>query len=115
MSTVLNLHKINPIKRQIVNSIIDEIKNDDHVSKVVIFGSSIRNDCRDKSDLDIAVQWSEECFDENWIFKPFTLPIFKMIYRHTNGKADIIPIGYEGELNKAIKEGVVVYEKDNVL
>jgi hypothetical protein len=111
MGTVQNLHKINPIKRQIVNDIVNEIKSYEHVSQVVIFGSSIRNDCRAKSDLDIALKWDENCFDEDWVFKPFTLPIFKMIYKYTDGNADIIPIGYEGELQKAIKEGVVVYER----
>ncbi len=60
MGTVQNLHKINPIKRQIVNDIVNEIKSYEHVSQVVIFGSSIRNDCRAKSDLDIALKWDEE-------------------------------------------------------
>jgi hypothetical protein len=64
--------------------------------------------------LDIAIKWTEECFDEDYILKPFTLPVYRTILKYTKGNDDVIPIGYEGKLKGAIEEGVVVYESEYV-
>jgi predicted nucleotidyltransferase len=110
MGEIKNLDKINPIKRNVVSDILSQVKDYEFLDKIIIFGSSIRGDCKETSDLDIAIKWTEECFDDDYILKSFTLPVYKIILKCTNGNDDIIPIGYEGELKKAIEEGVVVYE-----
>lgn len=110
MGKIENLDKINPLKRELVENILSQVNNYPYIEKIVIFGSSIRSDCSKSSDLDIAIKWTEECFDQDYILKAFTLPVYKIISKLTQGNDDIIPIGYEGQLDVAIKEGVTVYE-----
>lgn len=114
MGHIINLDKINIIKRDIVRSILSEINDYEYLDKVIIFGSSIRKDCTNSSDLDIALQWTEDCYDDDGVLKPFTLPVYKAISLSTEGNNDVVCIGYEGDLLKnAIQEGVVVYERNN--
>jgi predicted nucleotidyltransferase len=111
---IKNLNKINLHKREQVTKILDVLQHDVSVRRVIIFGSSIRNDCRETSDLDIAVEWSEDCYDEDGIMKDFTLPTCRTISSVTKGNNDLVNIGYEGDLLKSsIEKGVVVYERNN--
>jgi predicted nucleotidyltransferase len=116
MSTgrIMNLDRIHPIKRDLVAAILSQINGNRYLDKIIIFGSSIRNDCSENSDLDIAIKWTQDCFDEDYILKPFTLPVYRTIIKYTGGNDDIIPIGYEGNLKKSIEEGVVVYDSVHV-
>lgn len=115
MESIKNLDKINPAKRNIVASILSKVNGNQFLDKIIIFGSAVREDCKDTSDLDIAIKWSEDCFDEDYVFKDFTLPVFEIISMETKGENDVIPIGYEGEaMREAIKQGVVVYENNHV-
>lgn len=51
-----NLDKINPIKKKEIGNLLDYVsKNGRHIKKVVIFGSTVRNDCRPDSDIDICL------------------------------------------------------------
>ncbi|MCR4566480.1 MAG: nucleotidyltransferase domain-containing protein [Pseudobutyrivibrio sp.] len=110
MGKVSNIDKINPIKRKYVEQIVTDINGNEYVQKVVIFGSSIREDCTENSDVDIAIQWTENCYDDDYVLKPFTLPIYRIISRTTKGNNDVVCIGYEGELKSEIEKGVTVYE-----
>ena len=110
MGDIKNLDRVNPIKRSMVKDIVSQIDNSTRVEKLVVFGSSIRDDCKPDSDLDIAIKWNEDCFDEDMFYKAFTLPIFRIIMKVTDGNNDIIPIGYEGSLKSVIENGVTVYE-----
>ena len=114
MCHCINIEKINPLKRKEVSAIISQIEDDSFLEKIIIFGSAVRNDCRKDSDLDIAIQWTENCFDEDYILKPFTLPIFNIISRVTQGNNDVVCIGYEGDLKDSISKGVVVYNRNNL-
>lgn len=112
---IMNLEHINEKKKTQLKDILSEISGNKYVRKVVIFGSSIREDCRPDSDLDIAIEWEEDCFDSEGVYKVFTLPVFKTISRITEGNNDVVSIGYEGGLLKdAVKGGVTVYERDYV-
>ena len=107
---IKNLNMINPLKRDILNSILSEIDGYKYVDKIIIFGSSTRDDCTKASDIDIAIKWTEDCYDEDGVLKSFTLPVYKIISNQTHGNNDIVCIGYEGQLKNAIKKGVTVYE-----
>ena len=53
---VQNLEKINAIKRDMVAAICDAAKNHYRIKRVIIFGSSVRNNCREDSDIDICIE-----------------------------------------------------------
>jgi hypothetical protein len=74
-----NVNRINPIKQNIVKDIVAQAKNDQEVRKMIIFGSSTRYDCDITSDLDVCIDWKDDCYDENGILKPFTRNIRKVI------------------------------------
>jgi predicted nucleotidyltransferase len=108
---IKNLDKINPIKRDLVYTILSKIDGNKFLKRIVIFGSSIRDDCKQTSDIDIAIEWTENCYDEDAILKDFTLPVYEVISMETKGNNDVVCIGYEGDTIKtAIMEGVTVYE-----
>lgn len=108
----MNLDKINVVKRGILEEILRQVDGYEYLEKMVVFGSSTRDDCREDSDIDIALKWTEDCYDEDGVLKPFTIPVGKAISVTTRGKNDKVHIGYEGSLIKdAVRNGVVVYEK----
>ena len=108
----LSVNRIHPIKQRLVKSIVNAARKDDNVKKIIIFGSSTRYDCDIASDLDICIDWSEDCYDEEGILKPFTRNMRKCISSVTKGKADVVNYDYlDGTVvSDAVKEGVVVYE-----
>lgn len=57
-SKAKNLDKINSVKRDQVKKIIKHVEENDDIGlikKIIIFGSSTRSDCTEKSDIDICV------------------------------------------------------------
>lgn len=115
MGRIMNLEKINPIKKDLVEKILHLVDGYEYLDKMIIFGSSIRDDCREDSDIDIAVKFTKKCYDRSGVLKPFTLPVCEAISMTTKGNNDVVYVGYEGELIKdAVRNGVVVYERDNV-
>ena len=109
-----NVSRIHPIKQKLVRDIVDVARNDQGVKRIIIFGSSIRYDCDITSDLDICVDWQEDCYDPEGVLMPFTRNLRKAISLITKGRADVVNYGYiEGTaVEDAVKEGVLVYEHD---
>ena len=107
-----HVNKIHPIKQRLVREIVEEARKDQAVRKIIIFGSSTRYDCDITSDLDICLDWSEDCYDNDGVLKPFTGNMRKMISLITKGRADVVNLGYlDGTVvEDAVKEGIVVYE-----
>ena len=58
-----NIEYINPLKQELVSRIVKEAHNDAYVKRILIFGSSTRDDCRPDSDIDICIDWTEDCYD----------------------------------------------------
>lgn len=108
----LSVNKIHPLKQKIVAEIVDAAKKDSEVKRIIIFGSSTRYDCNTESDLDICIDWYDDCYDKDGVLKPFTANMRKHISMVTKGNADVVNYSYlDGTLIKdAVKEGVVVYE-----
>lgn len=108
----LNVEHIHPLKQQQVEKIVQAAQNDSAVNRVIVFGSSIRYDCDITSDLDLCIDWHENCYDENGVLKPFTLSMRKVISDITHGNADVVNYGYLDStvLKKSVEEGVIVYE-----
>lgn len=108
----LNVNRVHPIKQKQVKQIVEAARNDEYVKKIIIFGSSIRYDCDITSDLDICIDWKEDCYDKNGVLKAFTRNMRKIISDVTDGNSDVVNYEYlEGTLIKdAVMEGVVVYE-----
>ena len=107
-----HVNKIHPIKQRAVKDIVDAARKDAAVRKIIIFGSSTRYDCDVTSDLDICIDWVDDCYDADGVLKPFTGNMRKEISVITKGRADVVNLGYlDGTVvEDAVKEGIVVYE-----
>ena len=107
-----HVNKIHPIKQRAVKDIVDVARKDAAVRKIIIFGSSTRYDCDITSDLDICIDWVDDCYDADGVLKPFTGNMRKAISVITKGRADVVNLGYlDGTVvEDAVKEGIVVYE-----
>ena len=55
-----NCSKIYPIQQKKVRQIIDEIENNNSVSRVIIFGSSVTSCCHIGSDVDVYMDMTED-------------------------------------------------------
>ena len=50
-----NVNRIHPLKQRDVFELINAVKNDSHITGVIVFGSAIRFDCHSMSDLDVLI------------------------------------------------------------
>lgn len=100
----MNVEKIHPLKQKQVFQLINVLKKKENVKKIIIFGSSVTNNCHSGSDLDFYVELSNE----------------------VDLKKDIISVGYDLDywnnymvderlLNEIKKNGVLVYEKEDAV
>ena len=107
-----NIRRIHPIKQQAVREIVSAARKDDAVEKIIIFGSATRYDCDITSDLDVCINWRENCYDLFGVLKPFTRNMRNTISSVTNGHADVVNYDYLAgtEIENAVKNGVIVYE-----
>ncbi len=113
LDSFMNVQKIHPLKQKIVKSIVDNAKADSHVKSIIVFGSSVRYDCHPFSDLDICIDWTEDCYTEDGILKPFTCKLRSLISSITEGNADVI--NYQDLDDTVVKDdvlnrGIIVYE-----
>jgi len=109
-----HVNRIHPIKQRMVKEIVEAARKDAEVNRIIIFGSSIRYDCDITSDLDICIDWKNDCYDVTGVLKPFTGNMRRAISRITGGKADVVNYDYLNGtvVEEAVKEGIVVYEHD---
>ena len=113
LDSFMNVQKIHPLKQKIVKSIVDNAKADSHVKSIIVFGSSVRYDCHPFSDLDLCIDWTEDCYTEDGILKPFTCKLRSLISSITEGNADVI--NYQDLDDTVVKDdvlnsGIIVYE-----
>ena len=108
------VNRIHPIKQKMVSEIVKAARNDAEVSRIIIFGSSIRYNCDVTSDLDICIDWKDDCYDEDGVLKPFTGNMRSVISSVTKGRADVVNYDYltGTAVESDVKEGVIVYEHD---
>lgn len=108
---IKNIEKINKIKRAKVEKIAKYIKKTDTeniIDKVIVFGSSVRDDCTVESDIDILL-YVNKTANINTIY-------FNNIYGHIGIVADdlcdvLINTKISEKLLKHIEEyGVIIYE-----
>lgn len=108
---IKNIEKINEIKRAKVEKIAKYIKETDTeniIDKVIVFGSSVRDDCTVESDIDILL-YVNKTVNINTIY-------FNNIYGHIGIVADdlcdvLINTIISKKLLKHIEEyGVIIYE-----
>lgn len=107
---IQNLQRINPIKREKIKKGMEYIakKNDGCISKVVVFGSSLTENCTDNSDIDL-------CFFTNTTCKnPVYADIYGSMEIVMDDLCDILSyrkLDNYGALKAEIdKKGVVIYE-----
>lgn len=53
--TYMNASHIHPLKQKDVQQFIDDIRGDEHIVGVIVFGSAVRFDCHSGSDIDLLV------------------------------------------------------------
>ena len=92
-----------------VNELYKLLKNEKTISKAYIFGSSVNIRCRVNSDIDIALELKDECFNSENKNK-----ISEFIQEKTEYSADIVwlnSIDQTSQLYENIKKGVIIYEQ----
>lgn len=107
-----NVNRIHPLKQKIVAQIVERAKQDPAVRRLIIFGSSTRYDCDITSDLDICIDWNQDCYDKEGVLKPFTKNMRQIISSVTRGNADVVDYAYLNKtvLTDAVENGVIVYD-----
>lgn len=94
-----NCEKIHPIQQKKVQFMINSLKDEANVQKIIIFGSSVTNQCHIGSDVDVYV-----CLHEN---KRLSIDVCDFVYDlWTNFTAD------PKMLDEILGKGVVVYERN---
>jgi len=104
---VKNLEKINSIKRDAVRQIAERACDYPIVSEVIIFGSSVRDDCTEESDVDI-------CVKLNGSIESLELYEYKRVFgKILNYNYDFLVYDYveESFRENQIDIGVTVYEQ----
>lgn len=107
---VTNLEKINTIKREKIFNCIQFIdscnQKKEMVQKIIIFGSSVRDDCTDRSDIDICLFTNFSCKDRDYfnlhsnIEKVVDNPCDIFVFRKMSDKFK----------NHILRTGILVYE-----
>lgn len=107
-----NVNRIHLLKQKIVAQIVERAKQDPAVRRLIIFGSSTRYDCDITSDLDICIDWNQDCYDKEGVLKPFTKNMRQIISSVTRGNADVVDYAYLNKtvLTDAVENGVIVYD-----
>lgn len=100
-----NIGRIYPLKQKQVAKIYDEVKTNDIVRRVIIFGSSVTGKCHIDSDLDI-------CIDADVSDGMKVYELQKQIGTICDWNCDILMYSNLGDrLKRTVEqEGVVIYE-----
>ena len=107
---IKNLDRINERKKKAVERGLEYLAQNDQgriIKKVIIFGSAIRDDCRNKSDIDIC--WiSDYCCKNSKEYRTL-MQNFSLII---DDNIDLFNYGLlkDDNFKKNIDKGVVVYE-----
>ncbi len=106
---IKNLNKVNPTKLNSVIKGMDFIENEnkkEHViDKVILFGSSIRDDCTSNSDIDLCLVTNFSC--KNMTF----FNIFGKLPLIMDENCDILVYSkLKGSIKASVDKGVVIYE-----
>ena len=111
MGKILNLGKVNTIKREQVRSALECIDavnlKEPVIDKVIIFGSSVRDDCCEESDVDMCIFTDKD--GSNIHYRKAHSRLFDIL----DYNCDILNYRYlASDLKKEIEDtGVVVYER----
>ena len=107
---IINIEKINPIKRDKIIKCLEHIdlcnRHKKMVDKVLIFGSSVRNDCTEESDIDICLFTDYSCKDRDYF------NLYRKIARKADDICDIFVFKKVSEKfqRHLLNTGVFVYE-----
>ena len=107
---VRNLDRINPLKREKVRQGLQFVEDNNIetpvIDKIVIFGSSISQDCTEDSDIDLCIFSKYECNNAAYF------RIRGRLARVINDKCDILKYDRLNDRFKAVvNKGVTVYER----
>lgn len=93
-----NCNRIFPNQQKYVKTIIDELKHDSNINKIIIFGSSLSPSCHIDSDIDVYLELKED--------KKVKFPNINKAYDYWNNFT--VNDSLMSEINR---NGVTVYEK----
>lgn len=105
------------IKKDYILNIIQSIKLCDAIKRVVLFGSSTGNNCREQSDIDIAV-FGDKTKAQMFKSKDYRAFVDAVCGFGDLQDYDILYFGREAKFTSAIMndiaDGVVLYERDQL-
>ena len=123
MTTIKTAYGINQVaahKKDCVANVIDAARSSDIISKIVLFGSTTRKDCKKQSDIDLAV------FGESTRAKMLRSKQYKDFLtkiRHFNKIQSYDILYFESEkyqgiqtaIREEIDKGIVLYDKEALI
>jgi len=93
----MNCEKIYPLQQKSIQKIVDSLKDNNNIKKIIIFGSSVTTKCHINSDIDIYLELKEN--------KKINFPFVERAYDYWNN------FTVNDLLMKEIQDkGVIVYE-----
>lgn len=95
----LNCNKIYPMQQPKVLEILEDVKKDNNVLKVIIFGSSVTYNCHSESDVDIYLELKENS-SVDLQYHDFLFDLWNNFTVDTRLKSEIM------------KKGVTVYDRN---
>lgn len=107
---IANLEKINPIKREKILNCINFIdscnQKKEMIEKLIIFGSAVRSDCTEESDIDMCLFTDFTCKDRDYF------NVYRKIARKADDPCDIVIFKKISSKfrDHILQTGVVVYE-----
>ena len=110
MGKIVNLEKINSLKRQYVRQGMEYIDRmnavEPVIDRIVVFGSAITDDCTEESDVDLCIFSDYDESNDTYYEARGNL-------MHEIGDVcDILNFSYIGDdLKRTIEKGVTVYER----
>ena len=97
----LGIEHVHPLQQRKVRELVDHFSENPDIKRVILFGSSVEENCNIDSDIDIYIE--SACYD-NLLKKAFHFPIDR-----------ITPDMLSESLRKEIKRhGVVIYERRDI-
>ena len=120
IKTAYGVNQVASHKKDCVSNIINSAHSNDIISKIVLFGSVTRKDCRIQSDIDLAIFGT---YSRSKMLKSKQYREFLAKIRHFNKKQSYDILYFESEqypkvqssIREEIDKGIVLYDREVVL
>jgi len=102
---VIYLNKVNKIKEDMINYVVKTAEESKLDVVIYLFGSAIRDDCTEDSDIDLAIDTDLDICDSRLVM------LYRNIRRACDRNCDVIyfPVVSDGAFRDNILKGIRIY------